>query len=350
MKLIQTLLVFFLIHGSVVWAQESLPAKVRVAKLAFQEVAPTQPFLGTLYYERVSHVSSEVSGLVTRILVSTGDSVNKGMPLVHLDTEILDKEIDLQENRIQQAKLEISHLKKNFQRMDSLYKTGGATEKDYDDAGFAMEEALLKKQAAETMLNQLMIQKRKSVIHAPFDGIVLEKNVDAGDWVVQGRALVSIGSDRDIFIKVPVAETLLQFVSQGQNLPVIINAYAKELTGTVENLSPMADEKTKNIFIKIKISIPDRVAQNMSATVQMPTGIARNLAVIPRDALVSAKGQDVVYTIQDGKAQVLPVTIVSFLEDRIGAANDHFKEGMPLIVDGNERVRPGQPVTVIGEE
>lgn len=350
MKRIQALLVFILILSPLARAQESPPARVRVSRLAFQEVAPTQPFIGTLYYERVSHVSSEVSGLVIQIMVRTGDRVEKGNPLVRLDTEILDKEIDLQENRIRQADLEIRHLTKNFQRMDSLYKTGGATEKDYDDAGFALEEAQLKKESAETMLKKLMIQKRKSVIHAPFDGTVLEKNVDAGDWVVQGKTLVSIGSDRDIFIRVPVAETLLRFVAQGQNLPVIINAYARELSGTVENLLPTADEKTKNIFIKIKISIPDPVARNMSATVQMPTGIRRNLAVIPRDALVSVNGQDRVYTIREGKAESLAVTVVHFLGDRVGASDTHFKEGMPLIVDGNERIRPGQPVTVTGEE
>ncbi|WP_022669291.1 efflux RND transporter periplasmic adaptor subunit [Desulfospira joergensenii] len=350
MRIVRALLILILVHGSLVWAQEKPAARVGVSKLSFQEVAPSQPFIGTLYYERISHVSSEVSGLVKKIRVGTGDRVEKGMPMVSLDTEILDKEIDLQENRIEQADLEILHLKKNFQRMDSLYETGGATEKDFDDAGFLLKEALLKKQSAQTMLKKLMIQKRKSVIKAPFDGIVLEKNVDTGDWVLQGKALVSIGSVNDLFVKLPVAETLLQFISMGQTLPVTINAYARELEGVVENLAPEADAKTKNIFIKIRIPMQDKVAENMSATVQIPTGIRQNLALIPRDALVNVKGKNMVYTIRDEKAAILPVNIVAFLGDRIGADDAHFKEGMPMIVDGNERVQPGQPVAVTGEK
>ncbi len=349
MRILQVLLILAIINGSMVYAREQPPARVGISKIVFQRVAQNRSFLGTLYYERISHVSSEVTGLVTRIDVRAGDRINKGTPLVHLDTELLEKEILIHKNQIEQAKLRINHTQKNFQRMVSLYKKGGISEKNHDDASFIYQEALLKKLSAQTILGKLLIQKRKSVINAPFDGIILEKNVDSGDWVHQGKPLISIGSVNDLFIKVPVAETLLQFISIGQKVPVTINAYNKKMTGTIDNLSPIADAKTKNVFIKIRIPILTKVVQNMSATVFISTGSRQELAMIPRDALIRFQGNNFVYTIKKDKAVMLPVNIVTYLGDRIGADNEHFTEGLPIIVDGNERLRAGQSVVIVGE-
>jgi RND family efflux transporter MFP subunit len=349
MRVLKILLIITLITGSAAHAQEAKPARVVVAKITRETVAQNQSFPGTLYYERISHVSSEVPGLVADIRVKAGDRVNRGDSMVRLDTQILGKEIIFQQNQVDQAGLYIRHSRKNFLRMDSLYQNDGVREKDLDDADFVLQEAMLKELSARTLLEKLLIRKEKSIILAPFDGIVLEKNVDSGDWVLQGKALVSIGSINDLFIQVPVAETLLKYIVTGQQVPVVITAYDRHMAGTVDTPSPIADPKTKNVSIKIRIPMIEGAVQNMSAAVFLPTGRQERLAMIPRDALVQSQGRDHVYTIRDGKAVLLPVTIRTRLNDKIGADDAHFTEGMVVVVDGNERLRPGQPVAADGE-
>ena len=344
------LLIVFFLFSPVMAKEGPPPARVVVSTIDFQEVSPNQSFIGTLYYERISHVSTQFPGLVNQVNVTAGEKISKGRPLVLLDTGLLEKEIQIQENSIRQALLSIDYLEKNYQRMDTLFQKGGVSEKMYDDARYALDDARLKKASAKTLLAKLQIQKRKSVIKAPFDGVVLEKHVDTGDWVVMGKALVTLGAVQDLFIKVPVAETLLKFLSLGQNVPVTINAYDLKVTGIIDNLFPMADAKTKNIFIKIRIPILSKAVENMSATVFLPTAVKRKLALIPRDGLVNAMGIDMVYTIEDGKAVSLPVNIVTYMGDMVGVDNDHFKPGMPVVVEGNERLRPGQAVVMGGEK
>jgi RND family efflux transporter MFP subunit len=326
--------------------QAQPPARVVISKITREMVAQNHSFIGTLYYERISHVSSEVPGLVKKIMVRAGDRVDKGDPLVHLDTEILDKEILFHKNQIELAGLDIDHKQINFNRMATLFKKSSISEQAYDDADFFLQEALLKRFSAQTTLEKLLIQRRKSVINAPFDGIVLEKNVDSGDWVHQGKPLFDIGSVNDLFVRVPLAETLLKFVTIGQTVSVIINAYDREMTGTIENISPTADAKTKNIFLKVRIPMLTKVAQNMSATVSIPAGSRETLFMIPRDALIRFQGNDFVYAVQEKKAVRLAVHVVIFEGDRIGADNAHFTDGMEIVVDGNERLRPGQPVVI----
>ncbi|MBU0731171.1 MAG: efflux RND transporter periplasmic adaptor subunit [Proteobacteria bacterium] len=348
-KIIILLSAISLFFSATVLAQDPPPAKVVTTNIILKEIAENRSFIGLLYYERISHVSSEVSGLVESIQVREGDHVKKGSALVHLNTEMLDKEITIQQTRIKQIELRIEQTAKNHKRLDGLYRQNGVSEKEYDDTFYAYQDAIIEKSTAEETLGKLLIQKRKSIINAPFDGVVLEKSVDIGDWVQQGKQLVRLACTDDLFVRVPVAENLLQYSSVGDEVTVMINAYKKEVAGKIFDIDPTADAKTKNIFLKIKIPVIEKIAENMSATVFVPTSSKRKLAIIPRDALIKFQGSDFVYSIKDGKAAILPVNIVSYLNGTIGADNPYFEPGMPVVIEGNERLRPDQSVIVVGE-
>nr|MDA3834591.1 efflux RND transporter periplasmic adaptor subunit [Spirochaetales bacterium] len=187
-------------------------------------------------------------------------------------------------------------------------------------------------------------------ITAPFNGVILNKNVDIGSWVQQGKDIVTIGSTDDLFIKVPVGETMLRHIAIGDRVPVIINAIDRELSGTIHSISPKADPQTKNVFLKVKIPPQANIAENMSATIHVASSDKQQLAIIPRDALIKFQGKDLVYTVQDGKAIILPVHIVAFLGHKVGVDSPHIVAGMDIVIEGNERLRPDQTVVVAGEE
>jgi membrane fusion protein (multidrug efflux system) len=325
------------------------PSQVRVAPVVQEEVSQTRSVIGLLYYDRISEISTELAGLVDHVDVKQGDKVKLGDPLVKLNTEILDKEIMYQKSRIEQIELRIANSKKNFSRLERLFGKSGVSEKEYDDSLFTYQDAQKEKQAIGSTLQKLLIQKTRSIISAPFDGIILTKDVDSGSWVQPGKQLVSIGSSEDLFIRAPIAETTLQFIELGQEIPVTINAYNKELQGKIIDIDPVADMKTKNVFLKISIPPLPLVAQNMSATVSVPISARQKLSVFSRAALIKFQGKDFVYTVKEGKAAILPVNIVTFLGDRVGVDNPYIVPGMNLVVEGNERLRPDQPVIVAGE-
>ena len=350
-KTINLMIVILCLIISPVYAQEGPPpAKVVVSKIVRQQVVENQSFIGTLYYDRTSQVSAEVSGLVEVVNVQEGDQVGRGAPLLRLDTEILEKEIDLKLVSIGQADLKIENAEKNYRRLESVFKKQGVSEKVYEDALYTWQDSLKEKQTEELELEKLLLAKEKSIIKAPYTGVVLEKNVDSGDWVQQGRAVIRIGSTDDLYVRVPVAENLLNYFKAGEKVTVRISAYEKEVKGVIEDYDPVADAQTKNVFLKVKIPAQKKVAENMSATVYIPTSMKKELSIIPRDALIKFQGKDFVYTIKDEKAAIMPVNIVTYLGDKIGADNPYFTEGMLVVVEGNERLRPDQPVVVAGEK
>ena len=247
LSLDMTLLLFLLLPPAA-FAQEPPPAKVAVQQIVREIVSENRSYIGLLTYDRKSQVSSDVSGLVERVLVTEGDRVQAGEPLIRLDTEILEQEISLRKTRIEQIDLRIQLARKNYTRLETLLNRKGTSEKNYDDAVYDYQDSLAEKKSSELELEKLLIQKRKSVINAPFDGIILAKNVETGEWVQQGKQLVSIGSTQDLIVKVPVEETILQFITIGEEVPVNINAFNKKLTGTISQVIPTADVRTKNVF------------------------------------------------------------------------------------------------------
>jgi len=324
------------------------PAKVVLGEVVKKEVATTQSVTGVLYYERVSEISTEVVGLVEEIKVSQGDLVKEGDLLVRLNTEILEKEIALSKTRIAQTDLRIKNQEKNYKRLERLFNSSGVSEKDFDDAYFAYQDAQMEKRAVQDNLAKLMLEQKRSVIRAPFSGVVLTKGVDSGAWVQQGKLLVSIGSSSDLFVKAPIAENMLQFIQIGETIPLTLNAFNKEIEGTVVGIDPVADVKTKNIFLKIKIPPMDMVAQNMSARVLVPSSAKKELSVLSRAAIVKFQGKDFVYSVKDDKAAIMPVNIVSYMGQMIATDTPYIAPGFPVVVEGNERLRPDQPVTVVG--
>jgi RND family efflux transporter MFP subunit len=338
-----------LLGWATVFAQEPPPAKVVVAPISREDIFENRPFVGSLYYETTSLISAEVAGLVEVAVAREGDLVKKGAAMVRLNTELLDRDIDVKLAEVARIELRISLAEKNSQRLESLYAKEGVSEKLYEDALYAYQDSLKEKQIVELELQKLLLNLAKSVIKAPYDGLVLRKYVDAGDWIQPGKQLLQLGATSELFVKVPIAETLLRFVEFGAKVAVELPAFNRELQGVVEGVEPLADPKTKNVFLKVRIPAQSDIAENMSALVHVPVSGKKRLSMIPRDALVKMQGQDFVYTVEEGKAALLPVNIVTFLGDRIGADDPHFRAGMVVVVEGNERLRPDQPVVVAGE-
>lgn len=338
-----------LLGCSLAEAQEQPPAKVVTARVTQRLVAENQSFLGVLAYDRVSQVSAEVDGLVARVSVRAGDQVKAGDLLLELDTEFLDLDIGLAKTRLAQSELRISHAEKNYRRLESLYSEKGVSEKDFDEALFVWRDLQEEKKLVQEALAKLLLQKEKSRVVSPFDGVVLAKQVELGDWVEQGKSLFRLACRDELYVRVPVAETILKYIAVGEKFNVRLHAFDRELQGTMAEYDPVADEKTKNVFLKVRIPPQPDVAENFSATVYVPTSAKKKLGMIPRDALIKLQGQDYVYSVKEGKAALMPVNIVTRLGDRVGADNPHFLEEISVVVEGNERLRADQPVEVTKE-
>ncbi|MBW2011350.1 MAG: efflux RND transporter periplasmic adaptor subunit [Deltaproteobacteria bacterium] len=329
--------------------QQPPPARVKITHVTEQDMQKKTKLIGVLYFDKISGVSTEVNGLVKSIAFREGNKVKKGDILVRLNTDFLKKDLALEKINLQRVDIRIEQKNKNLKRFEKLLEKEAASEVDYEDLFFSYQELIKEKKGLQIKIDRINLEIAKSVIKAPFDGLIMKKYVDSGNWIQQGDSICQIGSTDDLFLQVPVAEKLLKFVQTGDAIDLVINVSNKQMTGKVEGIRPIADEKTKNIFLKIRLPYMELAIENMSATVFMPISEKQRLKMVPRDALVKFQGKNFVYTIQDNQAQIVPLNIVTMSGAYIGVDNPEIQPGMPVVVDGNERLRPDQPVVVVGE-
>lgn len=325
------------------------PARVKITHVTEQNMQKKTELIGVLYFDKISGVSTEVDGLVKSIAFREGDKVKKGDVLVRLNTDFLKKDLALEKTNLQRLDIRIEQKNKNLKRFEKLFEKEAASEVDYEDLFFSYQELIKEKKGLQIKIDRINLEIAKSVIKAPFDGLIMKKYVDLGNWIQKGDPICQIGSTDDLFIQLPVAEKLLKFVQTGDSIDLVINASDKQMVGKIEGIRPIADEKTKNIFLKIRLPFIDPAVENMSATVFMPISEKQRLKMVPRDALVKFQGKNSVYTIQDNQAKIVPLNIVTMSGAYIGVDNSQIQPGMPVVVDGNERLRPDQPVVVVGE-
>ena len=325
------------------------PANVVVSTFSEKNMAENAKMTGVLYFDRVSGISTEVAGLVDTVLIKTGDRVKKGDKLFTLNTDFTERELNLKKTEIAQIEINLEKTEKNMKRIEKLFHKQVVSEAEYDDLFFTFKAQQKTLESKKIDLERIQLKMKKSIIKAPYNALILAKNVDTGDWVNQGTVLCRTGSVNDLSVKLPVGEKTLQYITRGESVDVFINSLSKNVTGKFAGILPVADEKTKNIFLKISLPEVPGTIENMSATVMVPVSHRKKLKMISRDALVKFQGKDFVYSVTEGKAVMNPVNVVLYSGKEIGIDNEDFASDMKVVVSGNERLRPDQMVTVTGE-
>ena len=336
-----------LIVAAPVGAQQPPPARVAIAKVFEKELAPTTPLVGVVDFDRSAGLSAEISGLVAEHKMVEGVVVRTGDVLVRLNTDFVRKDIAVIDQQIEQVKIKIQNTQKNLKRFETLFRQDATSEKQFDDLAFELRELKVEEQTLMVTRAKKELELAKSKIRAPYDGLVVERFKDTGEWISPGVAVCHLAAINHTVVKVPVSENLIRYVKSGQAVAVVVKALNREFTGKVQTIVPKVDPKSKTFEMRVQIDYTQGLLQNMTATVDVPSGMRRSLKMIERDAMVRFQGKEFVYTVNDNKAKILPIQVVAVEGEYLGVDAPHIKAGMPIVVDGNERLQPDQPVQIV---
>lgn len=322
---------------------ERPPSPVVTAKVTTGEVVPQGEFIGTVYFTEISDVASEVDGKAVSVNVEDGQRVKAGDVLVQLSSDILDRRIANARALQAQAKADFELAKLENQRTSTLFKSKTVAEGEYDTKRLNAEAKEKTYFAATATLRQQLIEREKKNIRAPFDGVVIERKVDRGEWVSQGTTVVVVARDDEFDVVVNAPARSFSLVKPGMKLTVHVDE--RELPGRIFAVVPKGDVATRSFPVKIRVNNPGGAfAEGMEARVSLPRDAGGRNLVVPRDAVISSRGQLVVWAVLDGKAVPFPVMVVGYRGLDAGVKSDKLKPGMEVVIKGNERLMPGQSV------
>ena len=333
---------------SSLWGQQKQqglpPANVTVARVKSGLVAPQAEFIATVFFQEISETATEMSGLVETVRFEEGQRVQENQILVELGSELLRKRLQAAVSSYEQILSELQIARIDLKRREVLYKKKSISEQAYDENRFRVIGLGKRSAALKAQVEQFEIELKKKVIRAPFGGLVIKRQVDRGEWVSEGDTVAVIGKDDTIDIVAEVPERYIQYIKK--DMRVNATANGNNLNGTVIAIVPRGDVATRTFPVKIRTANDHALIEGMSARVILPTAESVDTLIVPRDAVIAKFGQNVVYAVSDSTAKMLPVQIIGYSGLNAGIQAKGLKDGMLVVVEGNERLQDEQAVVI----
>ncbi len=320
------LLVSITIYG---FAASGAPALVNTKKVVKGVVNPLEEFIGTLRFSQSSQLASETNGVVKKINFESGDRVKKGDILVSVDSDILDAQIT-------SARVSLKDAKKDFERYEVLKEKNSISQKAYDSS-------YLQYIKAKSTLDEMLIQKRQKSIKSPFDGVIVEKHIDVGEWLSSGKTVFTVvnTSKVDLMFNLPTSYVY----KLDRNAKYSVKIGDKELYSKLYAAIAKGDTRTRTFPVKFKADVKNMfLYDGMEAKISLPRSKKITSLIVPRDAVIKRFGGNVVFINSDSKALMLPVKVVGYEKNNVAVEAQGLTEGMDVVVKGNERIFPNQPL------
>jgi membrane fusion protein (multidrug efflux system) len=188
----------------------------------------------------------------------------------------------------------------------------------------------------------------KTVIRAPFTGIVGLRQVSPGAYVAIGDPLVTLTQVDPLKLDVRVPEIYLARVAPGQKLTAELDAFpGQKFAGAVAAVDPQLDPNGRSVVLRASLANPDgRLRPGLFARVTLELGKRENALQIPEQALWPQGEKQMVYVVKDGKAELVEV--------KIGARKAGWVEILSgltaqseVITAGQLKIGPGAPVAPV---
>ena len=337
------------------------PAGVQTDVVKMSEMTETVTVFGQIVAVRESDVATRVAGVVIEVPVQIGGSVAEGDVLARMDTARLEIELASAEASlaIATAGLEVAQAQADraqnaFQRAEELLANASIATAQFDErvsdrasALGGLAEARARIVAAENAIDLARYNLTNATVRAPFDGVVLSVATEVGQFASSGSQVATLLDTGSMEVEANVPSRFIQALEPGRAV-LGKNDAGSALTMTLRAVLPTEFSETRTRPVRFTLTtIEQSFAIGQPVTLDVPIGQAREVLVVPKDALVHARGGWTAFVNEEGKAAPRTVTIGAALGDTFEVLTG-LAPGDEVVVRGNERLRPGQDIAPVG--
>ena len=300
--------------------------------------------IGSLVASQGVDISSEVGGIVREIEFRSGQEVSAGQLLLQLDdqTELASLEA---------RKAEYESADSQYQRLLKLKDQAFVNANDLDTQAGIVEVARSQIGVAESAL-------AKKKISAPFAGKLGIREVDVGEYLAPGTAVVSLQSLDRLLLDFTLPESNYREIAVGQPIRFKVRAYPDEVfDASIVAWNPSLDESTRNITIRATVDNRDRrLAPGMFAEMEVTSSRVVDVLTLPETAIFYNIYGEAVYVLEkeeDAEADDETYRLaarqvdVEYRENGIAGINSGLKQGDLAVTAGQLKLYPSLKVVIV---
>ncbi|TVS13382.1 MAG: efflux RND transporter periplasmic adaptor subunit [Wenzhouxiangella sp.] len=247
---------------------------------------PTTEAVGTFAPVKGAELTVEIGGIVREIHFENGQQVEAGQRLVSLDTRADEAELARLAAALRLAELDLS-------RQQKLLEQQSVSRAELDRAESEAEQARAAVAAAQAVIDQ-------KTLKAPFSGRAGIRQVNPGQYISPGTAIVSLQSLDPIFIDFTLPQRRLPLLDNGLEVAVAVDAYPDEsFAGQISAVEPRLSESTRTVRVQATLdNAGERLRPGMFGRVELALGEAEERIVVPQTALRFSTYGDSVFVVE----------------------------------------------------
>ena len=291
---------------------------------------------GYVTARRKATVSAKVTGKVTEVLIEEGMKVKEGEVLARLDVSNIRTGLDVAQAQLESTRLSLQETRAQLKQADLEFKRATELSKDHinsqSDVDKAESDAMtlrarLARQelditTAERQVTLWQQQMEDMIIRAPFEGVVTTKDAQPGEMISPVSAgggftrtgICTVVDMNSLEIELDVNESYINRVEPAQPAEAALDAYPNwKIPCKVIAIIPTADRQKATVKVRVGFDKLDpRILPDMAVKVSfLETAAAPSLAtvIVPKNTLQSQDGHDVIFALQNGRADRRAVTV-----------------------------------------
>lgn len=275
---------------------------------------------------------AETSGRITSIEFQEGLAVEKGQVLIRLDDSVV-------KARFQEAKAKLRLANSQYRRSQQLSQQGFISSQARDEASSQLAVAQASVALAQAELD-------KTIIRAPFDGLVGLKNISVGDYLSPGIELVAIEAVDPLDVDFRIPEHYLSRIAVGLPITIRLDSFPNQsFKGAVGAISPVVDATGRSLLLRAHVPNSEMTLRpGLFARVTLALG-ADEVVMVPETAIAPSGNNQYVFKVVNGVAQRIEVAIGLRREGWVEVAG--IKKGEWVVVRGTQKVAEGTAVNVV---
>ncbi|MGE5615977.1 MAG: efflux RND transporter periplasmic adaptor subunit [Bacillota bacterium] len=301
---------------------------------------------GSIQPERRADLRADVQAIVLKVLRENGDTVKRGDLLVQLDDTAIRDALASAEATSRAAAQAYEQAQRQLERMKTLRASGMTSAQALEDAEIRRNTTQSDLEAAKARVVQARQQMQRTEVRAPFDGLVSERKVSAGDTAQLGKELLKVIDPTSLRFEGTVAADQIGLVHAGQAARFRVNGYGdQDFEGKVRRVNPAANATTRQVEVLV-----DFVGQNqpklagLYAEGRLEAETHTGLTV-PASAVVRDGDKALAWRVKENKLQKVPLAIA----DRDARTGDYvlktgLSEGDQVLRYPSAVLKDGQPV------
>jgi RND family efflux transporter MFP subunit len=341
-----------LLFGAPVQATEAEPKVVSVAAVRSVEVAPQMMVSGQVYSRFQSNLSAGVDGRLDWI-AEPGSQVAAGAELARLDARPLQLRANELQAQLKRSRINATRLSKELARLTTLVTKQLISQTQLEQMQADFDLATADVELAQASLAQLQDQLNRTVLKAPFAGVVSSRLHQVGEEVSRSETLLQLVNLTDLEVRLFAPLGYAAFLTPGQSLQVYRQQGESSLQ--LSSVIPVSDVRSQTFEARLQIDekVADQYQVGQLVSVALPTAAAVVSHVVHRDALVLGKNQHAVFMVQQNaekNAVVKRVVVVPGQgQGEWMQVDAPLSAGALLVVRGADTLKDGDKVRVLSD-